>query len=94
LQQADYTASAAGVELSATTSRTGSTAEVEYDGNGKLNLNGVRIEVRLQELEWARLNKAYDFRKEEELYDNMRNCHSPFETAFFRPVDPHCFTLT
>jgi hypothetical protein len=30
-------------------------------------LNGVRIEERLQEREWARLNEAYDFRKEEEL---------------------------
>eukprot|EP00953_Heterococcus_sp_UTEX-ZZ885_P025879 14033-Heterococcus_DN1.PRE.3 len=60
-----------------TTSLTRSTAEMEYDRFRCLN--GVRIEERLQEREWARLNEAYDFRKEEELLGYMRHTHTPCE---------------
>jgi hypothetical protein len=56
----------------------------------------VRIEERLQEREWARLEAAYNFRKEEELLDNMRHTRAPFEVSHYTdPYDcTHSFTLT
>jgi hypothetical protein len=76
-EQPQQTDSIDSIVESTTTSITRSTAEMEYDRFRCLN--GVRIEERLQEREWARLNEACDFCKEEELLGYMRHTHTPFE---------------